>query len=218
MRICDFAAAALLIAATLCAAPAMAHPHMFVDARARLVVDDAGRLTALRSMLVIDPLTTLFVLEDYDLDPDAPVLTDAQGAQVAENMVTGLSDYDYFTELTIDGAPVGFASATVTDVALSDGKLTATLVLTLAEPLEIAGRSFELALFDPTYYAAVETLGAPLLPETLSGCSTELRDFEPQSMDSATLAELSQLDRDETPPDPRIGARFADRSLITCAD
>lgn len=206
----------LALPVALLASVATAHPHMFVDAQSTLVVDGDGRLTAVRTALVIDPLTTQYVLEQYDLGFDADLTEDDQSA-IARGMVEGLQLYAFFTEITRDGAPVAFKDAAVSDVQLHGDLLAAALELTLDEPLPLAGAPVEIALFDPTYFAAVTTLGPPVLPEALGACAVDFTRFEPQSLDAVTLLELSRLSREETPSEPRIGARFADRSRLTCA-
>lgn len=208
------ALAALLIAP----APAAAHPHMFVDARSELVADAEGRLSGVRTRLLIDELTSLFVLEENGVAATDAPLTEPQRAAIAAGMVDGLGHYDFFTDLKIDGARIAFSAAAASDVRIEGDRLAATLELTLPSPQALRGRAIELALYDPTYFAAVDTLDAPSLPQTLGACRAELVEFEPTNLDAVTLAALGALSREETPEEPRIGARFADRSAIACAD
>jgi ABC-type uncharacterized transport system substrate-binding protein len=132
-------------------------------------------------------------------------------------MVSGLSLYDYFTELRIDDKRVTFASAHISDVSLQDNRVVAALNLVLPEPTDLRGRRIALAIYDPTYFTAIDTLGAPALPGSLSFCTTWLTKFRPAGPDSLTLAMLSKLSREDIPEDTRIGARFADWSTIECA-
>lgn len=214
-RLC--AAATLAFTAALTASAALAHPHMFVDARSEFAVDEAGRLTGLSTVMLIDELTTLFVLEEHGVfTADAP-LSDAKREAIGAGLIAGLGDYDYFTTLEIDGARVAFADAKITALRLDDARLAATLELTLAAPQALRGRTLELGLYDPTYFAAVDTLTAPILPPAAEGCRSRLFDFEPTQLDSVSLFKLGALSREETPEDPRVGARFADWSTITCA-
>lgn len=208
--------ALLALAVALSASPAAAHPHMFVDAQSTLILDQGGRLAGVRTALIIDPLTTQFVLEQYNLGVGVD-LTDEDRRVIAEGMVEGLAVYGYFTEITRDGALVDVAAASVSQVQLHDDLLAAALELTLAEPFSLDGADVEIALFDPTYYAAVTTLGPPVLPEMSAACAVDFTRFEPHYLDAATLLELSRLARDETPSESRVGARFADRSRLTCA-
>ncbi len=212
-----FYAAALALTATTLAPAASAHPHMFVEARSEITINESGRLTGVRTSMLIDELTTLFTLEANGVvSLDAP-LTEGQQRAIGDGMVEGLGYYDYFTDLDVDGARLSFAEATVTDVRLEGAQLAATLELRLDAPLDLRGRSIGLALYDPTYFAAVETLAPPSLPDALDACQARLVKFEPTNLDSTTLAALGALSREETPEDERIGARFADRSTITCS-
>lgn len=211
-------AAAFAISTALCSLTAAAHPHMFVQAHTELVLNDAAELTAVRAHLLIDELNTLFVLEQNGVvDLDRP-LTDAQRAAIGEGIVDGLSYYDYFTDLSFDGDRLDFSGGVVTEVRLVGAELFATIELALAEPEPIRGRRIELAIYDPTYFAAVETMAAPALPSLELGCQSELTKFEPTALDATSLAVLSALSRDETPLEPRVGAQFADWSMVTCRD
>lgn len=207
--------AVLAAAAAMLWTAAAAHPHMFVDAQSTLLVDASGRLTGVRTALIVDPLTTQFVLEEHGVPADAP-LTDDDRRAIAQGMVDGLGAHDFFTEFKRGGAPVAIAQASVGQIQLHDDLLAAALELTVAEPFPLAGAPLELALFDPTYFAAVTTLGPPVLPVGAGACAVAFTRFEPRSLDSVALLELGRLSREETPDDPRIGARFADRSRITC--
>lgn len=200
------------------ASPAMAHPHMFVDAHAELVVDADGRLVGLRVHLLIDELTTLFVLDDNGIEPFYEPLTAEQSDVIGAGIVDGLSYYGYFTDLRVGDDRLSFTNASVGDARLEGYQLAATLELTLEGPQEVAGRSVALSLYDPTYFAAVETTTAPILPAELEACRTQLVNFQPTMLDSVTLAELDALSREETPANANIGAELADRGYVTCAE
>ncbi|MBX2856595.1 MAG: DUF1007 family protein [Rhodobacteraceae bacterium] len=195
---------------------ALSHPHMFVDSRSELSINKTGQLTGLSTVMLIDELTTLYVLEENGVLSATEPLTDAQRAAIADGVVAGLRHYAFFTDLRIDGARLTFSDARISALDLEKARLAATLELTLETPQELEGRLVELALYDPTYFAAVDTLAAPIMPPALNNCSAHLVDFEPTKLDSGSLVALGALSREETPADPRIGARFADRSTIAC--
>lgn len=190
---------------------------MFVDAFSTFEVDDAGRLTGLRTTFLIDELTTLFVLEEHGVGAFQTTLQEAERAAIGAGVLDGLSAYDYFTDLKIEGERSTFVEARTTEIHLVEGRLSATLELALPSPQVLDGRVVELALYDPTFFAAVETMVAPSLPGRLESCVAHLLKFDPSHLESTTLAALSALSREETPEDPRIGARFADRSTVRCA-
>ncbi len=208
-------ASALVLSVGLTYGPASAHPHMFVDALSRLLTDDEGRLTAVRTALVVDPLTTMFTLEEYEIGPDNALTPDQQTA-IADGIIAGLGAYEFFTEMKVDGERISLGAPAVLEVGLSDGMLSATLELQLEIPLAPQGHDFEIALFDPTYYASVVTIGPILLPASMGECEVSFQTFKPEMLDTITLSRLGQLTREETPDDQRIGARFADRNHIEC--
>lgn len=206
-------------AVALAAAPAgsQAHPHMFVDAMSELRLDDAGYLTGLRTTMFIDAFTSLYVLEENGVTSPAVPLTQTQRDTIGADAAEGLGIYEYFTDLRVDEERLSFASAAVDDVQVSGERLVLTLDLTLAAPRDLRGRSLDLALYDPTFFADVRTMAPPVLPIAAPECDVVLTPFEPTQLESYSLMALSALSREETPDDPRIGAQFADRSAITCA-
>ncbi|MCI4665409.1 MAG: DUF1007 family protein [Neomegalonema sp.] len=202
----------------VCVGPAAAHPHMFVDAKAELVADAEGRVTGLRVLMRIDELTTLYVLEENAIKSVAQPLTQAQSAKIGAAMVTGLATYGYFTDLRIGDKRLKFSRASAHNVRLEKGKLAATLILELEAAAKIDAEAIKLSLYDPTYFAAVSTIAPPTLPTQMARCASKLVKFRPTLLDSATLSQLSALSREKTPDDPQIGAKFADRSYVSCHD
>jgi ABC-type uncharacterized transport system substrate-binding protein len=60
----------LAFALLLLPAPALAHPHVFVDASVEVVFDAQNRATGLRIGWTYDDLFSLMIVEDRGLDPD----------------------------------------------------------------------------------------------------------------------------------------------------
>ena len=93
-----------LVALTFCFAmgslPAKVHPHAWIDLRSTVVLDDAGRVTAIEQQWFFDPLYTVFATDG---------LNTATGSQIAA--ITALSKFnlenlcahDYFTKVRVGG-------------------------------------------------------------------------------------------------------------------
>lgn len=195
---------------------AAAHPHMFVDANAELTANEKGQLVGVRIFMQIDELTTLYVLQENGISNVAQPLSAEKSATIGATMADALGHYGHFTDLSLGGERLKFASAKAQDLRLEGAKLTVTLVLELETPQDVGDLDVALSLYDPTYFAAVETTKAPALPPQLKHCTATLIDFKPTSLNALTLAELAALSREETPTDPEIGAQLADRSYVTC--
>ena len=102
--ICAAAFGALLLVAA--ALPAAAHPHVFVDAKAEIVFDKAGRMTAVRHIWQFDEAFTAFAIQGLDANNDGK-LSDAELQPLAKVNVDSLKEYDFFTYLTVGEKDAG---------------------------------------------------------------------------------------------------------------
>ena len=93
-----------LVALTFCFAvgslPAKAHPHARIDLRSTVVLDDAGRVTAIEQQWVFDPLYTVFATDGLNTTTDSPT---AALMALAKTNLENLRAHDYFTEVRVAG-------------------------------------------------------------------------------------------------------------------
>ena len=88
-------------------ATAEAHPHVFVDARAHVLFDAEGRITAVRHVWRFDDAFSAFASQGLDTNGDG-ILTVEELQPLAKVNVDSLKDYDYFTFLRVGGRRSGF--------------------------------------------------------------------------------------------------------------
>ncbi len=82
--------------------PALAHPHIFVEARMEVLSNDKGEVTEVRNVWRFDELFSSSVLLDFDKNTNGK-LDDSELAELGETMRTSLADFHYFTTITQDG-------------------------------------------------------------------------------------------------------------------
>ncbi|MDD7911815.1 DUF1007 family protein [Pseudovibrio exalbescens] len=75
---------------------ALAHPHVFVQAKSELVFDDAGYLTAINHKWLFDDLYTAFAIQGLDANGDGKLDQD-ELSELASVNVQGLEEFGYFT-------------------------------------------------------------------------------------------------------------------------
>ena len=93
-------------------ATAQAHPHVFVDAKAELVFDGAGNITAVRNIWRFDEAYSAFASQGLDTDGDGK-LSAKELAPLAKLNVDSMVDYAYFTFITsVDGKDIDFKKPT----------------------------------------------------------------------------------------------------------
>lgn len=210
-------AAAIAVAAGLNGGAADAHPHMWFDATAELLLRDDGVLEGVRVVYVVDEFNSAETLRVLGLDADGDGALTAEEEQIAaEAMTNGLSAYDYFVDLRIAKERVLLDRPFETFILYSQGQLAARFEFAAPGAPDLSGASASLALYDPTYFTEVRmvrdvaALGSP-------ACSIEMKRFKSSAQLAAYQTLLSQLARDEATSLENVGALFADRANLSCA-
>lgn len=146
MKVIAMSALALVLAS----ATAMAHPHVFLESRIELSMDDHS----LNHVLVewrFDAGFTAMVRLDFDADRDGR-LDPTEVAAVEDGAFRNLRNYDYFTRVRLDGREVAIRDATDFRASLEDGALVYRFRLPVAARFS---REAAVAQFDDTYYTAI---------------------------------------------------------------
>lgn len=187
-----------LLAGALAASvtPAFAHPHVFVDAKAEMVFDAAGRVTAIRNVWRFDDAYSAFASQGLDADGDGKLSID-ELKPLAEVNVSSLKDFGYFTFLAAGDRDIDFGEPSEYWLQSDDGLLTLYFTLPTAEAVEIRGLPATLEVYDPTYYVAFAFVedGPVALDGAPAACALEV--FRPQELDVATAATLAEIPADQ---------------------
>jgi ABC-type uncharacterized transport system substrate-binding protein len=175
-------------------APAQAHPHVFVDARAEIVFGDAGKITGIRHIWQFDEAFSAFAVQGLDTDNDGK-LTDAELAPLAKVNVESLQEYDFFTVLKVGSKREVLVPPKEYWLDFHGGRLTLFYTLPLSKPAVMAA-SASLEVFDPEYFVAFTFAGdAPVaLDGAPQGCTASLR--KPRELDAATMAAMQAVPKD----------------------
>ncbi len=146
----------LLALAALLPSLAMAHPHVFAEARLEVVSDDQGNIGELRNIWRFDEMFSSGVLIDFDanknlkLDPD-------EAATVGQTVKDSLAEHGYYMHITANGKEVAVSPPETINVLHQDGKLLMFFIVKPAEPVALKGR-IQLGVWDPTFYASIDFL------------------------------------------------------------
>lgn len=196
----------LCLLAWLAPPAAQAHPHVFVDARAEILFDAQGRISAIRHVWAFDPAFSAFASQGLDKNGDG-VLSADELAPLAKTNVKSLNYYSFFTRLTVNGKPVKLKFPDTYFLRSSGGRLTLFYQLPLAEPVAV-GRKTTLEVYDPEYFVAFTF--AKHDPVTLyhapAGCHAEYHP--PHPLDARIMAKLAAVpvDQHDLPPALRDAA------------
>ncbi len=209
------AAGALAVTAALAmAAPAWAHPHGWIDLSVEVLFDGDGRVSGLRQTWLFDEFYTAFATEGFDGDGDGAPDQDKLVELLHENLGS-LGEADYFTRIESGGAVLALGAAAEASTRMRAGRLEATFLVPLKEPVAVGPGGFVYAVYDPTYYVEILHAETPD-PVRLSGAPADCRPRliapapEPQAV---MLAQA--LDRTQSAGDG-LGVHFAEKVEIRC--
>ncbi|MDR3376746.1 MAG: DUF1007 family protein [Ancalomicrobiaceae bacterium] len=198
--------------------PAEAHPHVFVDARAELVFDQAGKLTAVRHVWRFDEAFSAFATQGLATDDNGKVTREAL-QPLAKINVDSLKDYDYFSYLRVAGKRFGFKIPTEYWLQMDGGLLTLFFTLPLMEPVKASKQTLILDVYDPGYFVdftLVESEPA-LLVDGPTGCDLKVQaKGEPDAASAAILSQIPASERDLPPDLQQMTKDLANRITVKC--
>ncbi|MEC9346420.1 MAG: DUF1007 family protein [Pseudomonadota bacterium] len=144
-----------LLALPLLGSVAAAHPHVWISSSGEVIFDDRGEVSAVRVAWRFDELYSAFAIQGADTDKDGTTSA-AELKALAEQNVTFLKEWDYFTYLKIDGIKAEIGPVTEYDNTVDDGVLTLSFVMPLAYPADPRKHRVAFASYDPSYFIAFE--------------------------------------------------------------
>jgi ABC-type uncharacterized transport system substrate-binding protein len=209
----------LALALLVLPVPALAHPHVFVDATVEVIFDAQNRATALRIGWTYDDLFSLMIIEDRGLDPDYDtVLTDAEVAQLSGFDMQWEAGYPGDTYALMGGQPLALSQPKDFTATSADGKITSTHTRSFDAPLAIGSDPLVIRVYDPTYYTSYAILGQPALTGA-TGCSVQVFAPDAAVAEATYLEAVGQMDAQmlEDGNFPAIGAAYAMEARVTCA-
>jgi ABC-type uncharacterized transport system substrate-binding protein len=205
--------AALLASVTTAA---LAHPHVWITARAEMVFSPEGKVSAIRHAWTFDKAYSAFVTQGLDTNRDG-ALSPEELQQLANENTESLVEFDYFTIVKANGAKQPFDAPRDARMTFEDGEVTLAYLLPLKSPV-VAGKVLSLEIYDPTFFVAfamadgkdavVLAGGAP------KGCATTIS--RPKPIDVGQQRNLSEAFFETLTAASDFGVQFANRALIAC--
>lgn len=205
--------AILCLAGLFAAGPALAHPHVFVSARAEILYDPGGAVRALKHIWSFDEAYSAYITQGLDKNGDGK-LTPDELAELAKVNMESLPEVGFFTTAKANGRDQQFGTPHSAGLAFENKILTLTFTLPLAKPAA-ASRSFGIEIGDPTYFVAfdiAEDKDAVSVKDAPQGCIVRVQ--RPPKLDSATQQRLAQEDITATPD--MSAYVVTTRALVAC--
>lgn len=202
----------------LSAAPAGAHPHIFIDTRFEVILNDRNEATALRIGWTYDDLYALLIFGDLSLDPDGDgVLTPEEEARLNGFDMKWIEGFEGDTYVLMDGTPLAISGPRDWTASWQDGKLSSTHIRDLLTPVPVGEVPLVIQAYDPGYYVAHVIL-PPAVVTGGTGCSAQIYEADLDAADAALQAALLEFapGSDVEGQFPAVGAKFSDEVRVTC--
>jgi ABC-type uncharacterized transport system substrate-binding protein len=208
--------AAALAALASAAAPASAHPHVWVTMKSELVFAPDGTITGVRHAWTFDDMFSAFATQGLEAKKKGE-FTREELTPLAEVNVTSLKEYDFFTYAKANGKKVEFnepAPGYYLDFDTKETVLTLHFTLPLKQPVKAKDLSVE--VYDREFF--VDFSFAEKDPAKLVGAPAQckLTVARPEEMNAALAQQLSQLGPDQRDPSLTIGAQYANKLVVKC--
>lgn len=215
-------AAFLALAGSLAAGPLAAHPHVFVDAQAEVLLDEERRMTGVRLHLIFDEIYTAYMAEALELETDrAGNWTDEAQIYAAEQNLNGLDMWGWYVHVRPAGGGEKLALRPAEEArAMKIGdRFALSYVAPLETPAALDAGGLDLRIYDPDFFTSIRLLDAEdgvLLQPAAEGCALERVAAR---IDRALQKRLLEFGAEESPEiegydEP--GAAFADRMSMVC--
>ena len=213
------ASAAFLSALAAAAAPASAHPHVWIEMRSDVVFDDQGQITAMNLMWTFDDGYAQMAIDGLDTNGDGVYSTSELEPLTKEN-IASLKDYGYFTVMRFDGQKQALGEVTEFGQIYSNDKLQLHMRVPLKTPVDPTKGEFVAKVYDPDFFIAMDY--AKDEPVTAIGampknCAIVVKPVPTDAEIEQTRAMLATKGPEWKPEnDEDFGALFAQPVSVQC--
>lgn len=196
---------------------ATAHPHVWVDAAAEIVFDERGQIVAVRHHWRFDDAFSAYAVQGLDGDGDG-ALSREELQPLAQVNVDSLSEFGFFTFLSIGEYEAGFSGASDYWLEQDDGRLTLHYTLPLARPIS-ASQAVRLQVYDPEYFVAFSLPSREAVRLAGAPADCDLKVNLARELDAASQQALAAVgpEQRELPPELKDLTEDLDNSAtVTC--
>ncbi|MCA1441355.1 DUF1007 family protein [Ensifer sp. IC4062] len=204
------------LATLITPALAVAHPHIFAEARLEIVSDDKGEISELRNVWRFDELFSASVVLDFDKNSNATLDPD-ELEEVGQTVLESLSEYNYYTTIFDNGKSIKVSRPDSINVDYKDNQLLMIFAVRPAEAMPLKGK-LSFGVYDPTMYTAMDFPtddDLSVVGEKIEACEHKVVRPDPDEV----LAENKDTLTDAFWNDPTgtdMSKLFATRIEVTC--
>ena len=207
------------LAIAMSSAPALSHPHIFIDAGLEMRINDDGQLTHIKVTWAYDDFYSLLVAEDRGFDQDGDgELTEAEQAQLAGFDANWIPGYNGDLVVRVDGKDMKLSGPLQPTGRMVEGRIVTTHLREVSGAPKVSGDALSVKAFDETYYTAYD-LTLPV--KIVGGDGCEIKRIEPDldnelsRMQTLLLSIDANADLEEM-DFPMLGEAFATDVRVVC--
>ncbi len=195
-----------------------AHPHILIQARSEVLFNAEGQVVGISNVWDFDDAFSAYAIQGYDSKGDGkPTREELQ--PFAEINFKSLGEYNYFTRMKVGGVAVTFGKPKDYFDIFADEKLTLHFTLPTAKPIDVHGKTLQLDVYDPEYFAAISfAKDRPInLVGAKAGCDSVVH--RPEPLDAATASQLAVIPADQRTLPPELFAitdKLVNATMVTC--
>ena len=203
----------VMLLALVVAAPARAHPHVWITMHTELIYAPDGKITGIRHAWSFDDMFSTFATQGLE-SKEKGKFTREELAPLAKVNVESLKEFGYFTFATADGKKAELAEpAPGYWLDYADEVLTLNFTLPFKTPMK--AKELQVEIYDPTIF--VDFSFAKEKPAQLVGApKCKLDVVLPREMTFAEGKRLSEIPADQPNTTMAWGAQFASKLLVHC--
>jgi ABC-type uncharacterized transport system substrate-binding protein len=207
---------ALTLAAMLAPSVALAHPHIFAEARLEIVSDEKNEISELRNVWRFDDLFSASVVMDFDKNSNAELDPD-ELQEIGQTVLDSLQEYNYYTTISDNGKTVKVNKPESIVADYKDGQLLLMFAVKPAEPMPLKGK-LSFGVYDPTMYTAIDfPTDEDLAPigDQINACEHKVVRPDPDEVLAENKASLTDAFFND-PTGTDMSKMFATRIEFTC--
>ena len=198
-----------IVALSLGAAAAEAHPHVWITSSSELIYAADGSITGVRHAWTFDDMFSTYALQGIETKTKGEYSRE-QLAPLAKDNVENLKEFGFFTFAKADGKKQKFEEPVDYFLEYKDSALTLHFTLPLKTPVK--PKQLALDIFDPAFFIdfkfeekdPIKLVGAP------TAC--QLKVQRPGEADVKKLTEEMVASGDNS----NYGAMYANKIFVNC--
>jgi ABC-type uncharacterized transport system substrate-binding protein len=194
--------------------PAVAHPHVFVAAKAEVIYDGQGNVIGVNHVWTFDENYSAIATLGFPKTSDGKFAPEKL-AELAKENVESMHAMDYYTMARAGGRKLEFAEAQNYRHEHHADALTLFFTLPLKAPAP--GKTMTLEVGDQSFFVAFafdEAKDAVVLARAPQGCSVQVR--RPRQANLTSYTKLSDQMFQALTNREAVAEAFANRATIAC--